>query len=491
MVPPLGHADLTAPVRRLAGFVALVAGVLLVAGALARSAVARRAAWPGPTSFSVGLVDDPTFLDPSEAETVRGAWFARAERISAGWVRLGVYWQFIAPARPEHPTNPDDPGYFWTATDAAVRDAAAHRVKLLLQLGYPPDWALGHRPPKGVIPNTWRPSATLFGQFARVVASRYSGRYPDPLRPHHRLPRVTTFQIWNEPNLRINLSPQWTRDRRGRPIPASPGIYRALLNAGYANVKAVQRHATVLAAGLGPYGDPPGVDRMRPVAFMRDLLCLSGQALRREQCPRPAHFDAVDDHPYSATPTTHAFNRDDVSVPDLGRLTHVVTVAVRRRTLLPRARKSAWMTEIFWPSKPPDPAGIPLVQQARRLSLTFYELWRQGVGHMFWYLIRDYPHKSESGAGLFFASGRPKPSSVAFHFPFAAVRDARGITTVWGRAPRRGVVTIQRATRHGWRTLLRRGTTAGGVFYTRTALPRHLLLRARIGQFASISYPEG
>jgi hypothetical protein len=88
---------------------------------------------------------------------------------------------------------------------------------------------------------------------------------------------------------------------------------------------------------------------------------------------------------------------------------------------------------------------------------------------MFWYLIRDYPHKSESGAGLFVTNGQPKPAGVAFHFPFAAVRDGFGITTLWGRTPHRGVVTVQRATRHGWRTLLRRGTTAGGVFYTRAA----------------------
>ena len=69
----------------------------MVAGALAPAAEARHASMPGPTSFSVGLVDDPTFLDPSESDRARGLWFARAHGIAAGWVRLGVYWQFIAP----------------------------------------------------------------------------------------------------------------------------------------------------------------------------------------------------------------------------------------------------------------------------------------------------------------------------------------------------------------------------------------------------------
>ena len=301
MVPPVGHADLTAQPRarrRVAPAVPAVLAVLAVA-ILAMllspvlgvpGAVAHPATLPGPASFSEGIVDDPTFLDPYASEATRTSWFAAAHRIAAGWIRLGVYWQFIAPARPAQPSQPSDPGYSWGVTDAAVRDAAAHHIRLLLEIGYPPSWALGAHPPRDVSPNTWRPNAALFGQFARVVATRYTGRYPDPLRPQHTLPRVTSFQIWNEPNLRINLAPQWTHDQRGRPMPASPGIYRALLNAGYANVKAVQPHSTVLAAGLGPYGDPPGVDRMHPVAFMGELLCLRGVTTAAGTLPESGTF---------------------------------------------------------------------------------------------------------------------------------------------------------------------------------------------------------
>src|SRR5205085_6547447 len=96
--------------------------------------------------------------------------------------------------------------------------------------------------------------------------------------------------------------------------------YRSLLNAAWANIKAVQPHAYVLAAGLAPYGYPPGFNWMQPVQFLRELLCLHGAGLHPERCPNRAHFDAIDIHPYSLRPTIHAFNRDDVSVPDLGRL---------------------------------------------------------------------------------------------------------------------------------------------------------------------------
>src|SRR5207302_10899244 len=103
---------------------------------------------------------------------------------------------------------------------------------------------------------------------------------------------------------------------------------------------------------LAPYGDPPGVDRMRPVAFLRELLCLHGARLRTERCPHPAHFDAIDMHPYAVTPTTHAINADDVSSVDLGRLSRVLRAAIRTRRALPRRQKPIWETELAWPSSP-------------------------------------------------------------------------------------------------------------------------------------------
>jgi hypothetical protein len=41
---------------------------------------------------------------------------------------------------------------------------------------------------------------------------------------------------------------------------------------------------------------------MPPVTFLRELLCLHGDRLRRESCPQPAHFDALDIHPYTLRP---------------------------------------------------------------------------------------------------------------------------------------------------------------------------------------------
>jgi hypothetical protein len=206
------------------------------------------------------------------------------------------------------------------------------------------------------------------------------------------------------------------------------------------------------------------------------------------RCPHPAHFDAIDIHPYASTPIIHAFNRDDVSVPDVGRLWRVLRVATRTGRALPRGRKSIWTTEIDWDSSPPDPTGIPLAQQARYLSVAFYKLWQQGVSHVFWYEAGDPGGAgSFSAGGLFFSDGLPKPASLAFRFPFVAIRDRRGLTTLWGRAPAAGPVTIDIKRRHRWHRLMEVIPTRGGVFYVRRRTRSHVTLQARVG--TTVSYP--
>ncbi|HEY3728957.1 MAG TPA: hypothetical protein VGL51_17390 [Solirubrobacteraceae bacterium] len=464
------------------------ASVLVAGPGQAAAAVSRfpSASLPGPRFMSTGLVDDSAFEGPVPA--TRTTWLRRARQLGSSWVRLGVYWQDIAPPALSpgfRASDPSDPRYNWSYLDAAVRDATASGERVVLTLFHPPAWALGSHAPRSVIPGTWRPRATTLGAFARAVAQRYSGHFADPQLPGRDLPRVSYFQAWNEPNLPSSISPQWTRRRRAW-VPASPGIYRRLLNAVYANVKRIQPKAYILAAGTAPYGDRPGGARMRPVTFVRELLCLHGAALRKGRCPDPAHFNALDHHPYALTPTIHAFNPGDVSVPDIGKLKRILRAAERTRRALPSGPKPIWITEIDWTSRPPDHAGIPLARQARYLSLAFYQLWRQGVAHVFWYLIHDIPFRSLTGAGVYFGDGRPKPSAAAFRFPFAVVPGTGRMLTVWGDAPRAGMVTIERRKGRAWRALTRVRTTPDGIFYVRRRLSSKLILRARIDGGATL-----
>jgi hypothetical protein len=479
----VGHPDLIAR-RRALGAIAVLA---LAAALLLGGPRAAAASPPGPSTLSTGFVDDGLFQLPGPTADLH--WLGDAESLASNWVRLTADWQAIAykHVRGAAAANPANPGYYWPLLDEAIRAAAATHQHVLMMIYAAPTWAEGpHRPPGAL---NWEPNATDYGAFVRAVATRYSGHYPDPLNPGHDFPAVTTFQIWNEPNEPVSLSPQWTRVRRGVYTPASPGIYRRLLNTGYANIKAVQPHAYVLAAGTAPYGDPPGGLREPPLVFDRALLCLNGPALKRERCPDPAHFDAFDDHPYALNPLIHALDPDDTSVPDVHKVIHLLAVARRDRTLAPVGPKAMWVTELDWGSNPPDRTQGSLDLQRRYLDYALYELWRQNVSHVLWFELADPGPGLNvfSGAGVYFQNGQPKPSAQAFHFPFIAVPSGghgHGLI-VWGRAPAAGAVTIENGNGHTWQPQLTLTTTPGGIFYGHVPLRPHLILRAVQGTLAS------
>ncbi|MCA1689506.1 MAG: hypothetical protein LC720_03405, partial [Actinobacteria bacterium] len=189
------------PKRWLAQLVLLTA---LAAGPLVGPAA-------GATGLRTGfLARDFASPDPG----VRAQWLGRAAAEHAAVVRINVYWSVVAPARPAagfDPTDPASPGYDWTALDAAVRDARGRGLEPLLTILQAPAWAQGAGRPAGAPLGTWRPDPQKLAEFARAAARRYSGRYPDPLSPGTTLPRVKSWQCWNEPNLALYLTPQWTR----------------------------------------------------------------------------------------------------------------------------------------------------------------------------------------------------------------------------------------------------------------------------------------
>ncbi|MDQ6811200.1 MAG: hypothetical protein M3Z95_04810, partial [Actinomycetota bacterium] len=134
---------------------------------------------------------------------------------------------------------------------------------------------------------------------------------------------------------------------------------------------------------------------------------------------------------------------------------------------------------------PPSAASLAL--QARYLPLGFYELWRQGVSHMFWFLLRDSPNSPNSftGAGLYFLSGAAKPSAATYRFPFIAIPARHKKLTIWGLAPSPGPVLIEKRVRRGWRAVLSLMSTPGGIFYANYRLGSHLQLRAVAGAAVS------
>jgi hypothetical protein len=407
----------------------------------------------------------------------RHAWLSRTVDARANLVLLGASWASIAPSnRPPgfDARDPADPAYSWGALDAAVRDATAGGLRVMILVTGAPQWAEGASRPgfRRAPPGTWKPSPGKLADFGHAIAVRYSGSFGT-------LPRVRYWQLWAEPNLSIYLTPQWVHHRA-----ATPKHYRSMLNAFYGAVKGVSRRDVVITGGTAPYGDPAGGDRMRPVRFWRGVLCLRGEKLRPARCKNPAHFDVIAHNPINVgPPKRHAVNRNDASTPDLGRIERVVRKARHTSRVRPRGPKPFWATEIWWDSKPPDPHGIPERTHARWLEQALYLLWRQGARTAVWFQIRDQARLPDFAStyqtGLFLRSGKPKLAYRAFRFPFVGDRTGRRQVRVWGKAPRKGKVQIQRRRHSHWRTLKRLRAGSNRVFTGSVRVRGKAKLRAK------------
>lgn len=440
------------------------------------------------------LVQFATDSDLAEA-------FPRAKQAGADWWRLELRWSRIAPTEPPNGAaapDPGWPGYNWAQTDRAIRAASSAGLSVLPYTRLAPAWAEGARRPEvsRLVPSgTWRPAPAALGRFATALAKRYSGSYPDPLRPGQTLPKITWFQAWNEPNLYTDLTPQWRRSGN-RWVPASPGHYRRMANAFYSGVKRGQSTAKVVSAGTGPFGDlNEGGPRMPPVQFWREVLCVrDGKVPHATKCRKSVRFDAIAHHPYPIGPPRRtARNADDAVVPDVRKITRLLPAATRGGTLRPRATKPLWITEYAWESTP-DPDGVSLSEQAQYLQASLYVLWQQGADVITWWQMRDeapmpaFDATFQSGVflrGASPAADEPKPAYTAFRFPFTAYR-TNGVARLWGKTPGDRAVTIQAQQGGRWVTAARLNAGRNRIFTGRLRVGPNTPLRAASGTDISL-----
>jgi hypothetical protein len=464
----------------------IITGCLLLVGALGSPAQAR-----GP--LTIGFNAQDAFTGPSSS-----LWLGHAAQEGASIVRLNVFWDQVAAAsRPPgfDPTNPSSPGYNWANIDAAVRALSAGHMKVLITILSAPKWAEGSDMPAGAFPGAWRPDPAQFAAFTTAAARRYSGHFQDPLNPGTTLPAVRYWQPWNEPNLSNYIEPQWVPSGSGL-VAEGPIIYRNLLNAFYGAVKQVSTSNFVVTAGTAPFGDPPGGQRIPPVAFYRDLFCLNdNRKLSPLSCPDPPRLDAISHHPYGiGGPLWKAHNPDDAAVPDVYKITRVLKAAERSHHVLPRGPKQVWDTEIGWDSSPPDPEGVPIRRQARWVEQTMYLLWSQGVNTILWLQIIDAPPVPNYGTtnqgGMYYLNGQPKPAAQALHFPFVTQRKDRKRVLAWGRTPQGGRLKIEVRRGRRWVTVHRLRVRSHQLFTVTLPLRHRFAARAVIGKQQSLTWTQ-
>lgn len=475
-----------ARIRRVGLLVAALG--LLGFGLSASSASAAR-----PLELGFAGYTDDLYFDPA----VRDLWLNRTVAAGASTVVLGANWVDIAPSdRPAgfDPRNPNDPAYSWDSLDVGVRAATAKGLQVMILVNKAPRWAEGPDRPQNDTPlGTWKPDPEELGSFGTAIATRYSGRYVDPAAPSAGpLPPVRLWGLWAEPNLWVNLTPQFDENNNR----ASPEHYRRMLAAFYPAVKEVEPANTILNGGLAPYGDPPGGLRIRPLAFFRDLLCLKGRKkLKRANCTRKPMLDVLAHNPInlSGGPALSAIHPDDVSSADLKNVRRTLRAAERANTIRPRGKRPLWATEFWWNSRPPRQAGVGLQRHARWIEEALYLFWKAGASMAINLKIRDGgdPEAFVNGTGLYLANGKAKPALTAFRFPFVVDSQSKRRSRAWGKAPASGRLVIEKKKKGGWRRIERLNVDAGEVFTARLADGGKGKYRAKVGAESSLVWSPG
>ena len=363
--------------------------VLSVLSALAApAAVAAERMW-------IGFHDDPSFRWVGD----RKARVEGASQKNATIMRLLVQWNLVARSRPSRPTDPFDTAYNFDDVDEAVRAAQDNDQEVILTLSGTPRWANGGRNPN-VMPRR----VADFGNFARAIASRYSGRFEG-------YPFVRFYSVWNEPNLQLFLTPQF--NARGQSV--APANYARLAAAAYSGIKAGSRQAQVGIGETSARGSdkPTGLRPTHTPGKFAELVAKANPRLR---------FDAWTHHPYPFNPNSPPTQRvkwPNVSLNSLPRFDTELKRWFKRKSV------PIWITEYGHQTRPEDSLGIPYARQAAYIQQSISIVSRYPFVPMFiWFVYQDdqgQPWES----GIYRRDGSPKNPSPARFAAAARPFDAR------------------------------------------------------------------
>ena len=382
----------------------LIAAICVAAAVAAPTALAADRMW-------MGFHDDPMF----RWNDARVGELDRSSQAGATVVRTLVTWANAAPERPRNASNPFDPSYKLDDVDEIVRAAQSRGQEVLITIWGSPKWANGGKGP-AFVPT----KSADFRNFARALASRYSGRYPG-------YPFVRFWGIWNESNLGGFLSPQF--NSAGKIV--GPAHYAKLAAAGYAGIKAGSKKAQVAIGETSSHGldkKRPGVtDSVRPGTFAR-LVAAANKRLK---------FDAWAHHPYPYPVSQKATQRvlwPNVALTSLPRFERSLDQWFGRRNI------PVWVTEYGHETRPAEPKGVSEAQQALYISQAIAMLRKDPRVPLFvWFVFRDSPG-SLWESGLYRSSGAAKPA-LARYRAAAAPLDMRNTVVKVKGGTRSPVVT--------------------------------------------------
>ncbi len=424
---------------------------------------------PSPAHWLAGPVARLTgpvamFQEPARMLIDPAGTLATLRSLGVGVVRMQMQWQLVAPD-PSSATRPPgfdaaDPaayGTAWGPFDAIVTDAHREHIPVdFLLAGGAPLWATGAGAPPGPSRLYWEPSAAEYGQFVHAVAKRYSGRYR-PCPSCAPLPRVSFWEIWNEPNFGGDLAPQATS---GSTVSTSPKLYRSLLDAGWEALGSTGHgDDTIVIGSLSPRGFkgpashrfPQGLpgyfSTTKPLQFLRTLYCLgsdyralSGTTAAALGCPtsasgsqrfrsdHPALFSAsgFGIHPYPFDLPPDRVDSEDRDYAELAQLPRLATTLDRlQQAYGSRTRLQIYNTEFGYITDPPNDTlhygrhFLSPAQAADYINWAEYLTWRNPrLATTMQYLLYDpAPTAGGFATGLLTDTGGQKATYGAYRMP--------------------------------------------------------------------------
>ena len=388
--------------------------------------------------------DDRFFGDPAKQI---GA-LDTVQSLGVDTVHVVVGWRTLAPS-PDSKKKPkgfngadpaDYPAESWDRFDGLVREATKRHINLLLSPAGPiPAWATDCK--STGTPAACRPNVKEYTAFFTAVVKRYSGKYSDA-NSGGKLPKVSRFSVWNEPNLRswIQTAPNKST------VAGNAGIYRNLVYAAQTGlVKGKQPRATLLIGELAPLNDS--------LAFYYALFCidskgksLKGGAAKKASCKsgkRIKRFKAtgIAHHPYTrgGQPPFKRGHKNDLTLADISKLEKAVTQGAKAGAV--KRGLPIYFTEFGVSTNPPDTKfGVSPDKQAEALNHAEYVGYLdKNVRAYSQFQLSDDTTTGQNGDAITFQTGlrsrddTPKASFGAYRVPIYVTKKG-GKVRVWGGA---------------------------------------------------------
>jgi Cellulase (glycosyl hydrolase family 5) len=359
-------------VQRMILFAAIA--TLVVASATAASAAPR---------MPIGFYDDNSFRWVPDINKNLLA----AQNAGSSVIHVTADWSQIAPTRPAVPENGDDPVYRIGDLDALVGSAPRYGLQVMINISGAPKWANG-----GQASNHPPTSLSTLTTFAHMLARRYNG--------YSKHGWVGRWSVWNEPNLELFLTPQFS----GTKI-VSPAAYAKIYLAARAGIKSGNPQALVAV------GETSNRGRDKPVPGVSGSVAPATFARLLAQAAPNLPFDAYAQHPYPTDPFLGPAQK--VAWPNV-TMTRITQFGESLEKWFHR-RVPIWITEYGEQTTPEYPSGgVSYSKQAADAKLALQMSAANPYVEMFiWFILRDSSSQTWF-SGLEKKSGAKKPSYSAF-----------------------------------------------------------------------------